>query len=131
MSRARQMSVLALISTLGVAATPLHAGAKNGAIRVLAVDFATRQSLAGATVDIVEMGRSAATDASGRVTFEGVPVGSYTLGVRHDGHRSQSTSDVIVKSGQVSAVVVELWRDDARPPRRAPRQTGYSVARSR
>ena len=49
-----------------------------------------------------------APGADGRAVFGDLAVGSYTLEIQREGHRPQLRSDVIVKSGQTTPVVVDL-----------------------
>ena len=109
MSTARLVGTVVSCLVLSSAALPVRAAAQQrGVVQVQALDLATRAPLEGAAVRVVEVGLSASTGADGRAVFGDLAVGSYTLEIQREGHRPQLRSDVIVKSGQTTPVVLEL-----------------------
>ncbi len=109
MSTAHLVGTVVSCLVLASAALPVRAAAQQrGVVQVQALDLATRAPLEGAAVRVVEVGLSASTGADGRAVFGDLAVGSYTLEIQREGHRPQLRSDVIVKSGQTTPVVLEL-----------------------
>ncbi len=86
---------------LGGAALTAVAGDVNGVVS----DTTDRGFLPGATVTIVENGRSEATDSGGRFRFTGLAEGAYTLRVAYLGHPDTTEAVSVPASGTVSVSI--------------------------
>lgn len=64
--------------------------------------------VAGATVTVVEAGKTAATTAAGRYTIKPLAIGTYTVTVTKSGFNNFQITGVEVKLGQVNGLNIEL-----------------------
>ena len=71
------------------------------------VRAAEGETLPGASVEIVSLGRGTSTDANGRFVFRSVPVGDYTVRVRFVGYQAAEEL-VTVRAGETQTVAVTL-----------------------
>ena len=96
--------------------TPASAGtpAPTDSVRHVAnvtgrvLDAQTGLALAGATVTIPLLRRSAQTDRDGRFAFSDVPIGSYTLRVEHAGYDTTLSDEVLLRAGTEAVVTLAL-----------------------
>lgn len=102
----------------------LHAGDITGTV----TDANERGFLPGATVTLVETGRSVATDANGGFSFNNLPAGTYTLSVDYIGYERQTEQVIVPESGAVS-VSVRMADDVVRLEKMVVE--GYREGRSR
>ena len=104
----RQLSLAvaaAVALSLGVAAQ------QAGSIRGTVYDREFNAPVPEAQVTIVETGQRVTTDAQGVFVFQQLRAGKYTLVVAKEGYVRQLRSDVLVTSGQLTDVAVELAGD--------------------
>ncbi len=93
---------LALAAT-AMASTPVLAQTVTGRV----VDASGRQGFGGASVRIVELGRSLATGRDGRFRANGVPPGDYTLEVRFVGAPTRTQAITVPAEGvDVGQIVI-------------------------
>ena len=96
--------VLLLIVTLGA-----HAHAQeNGSIRGTVTDQDFDQSLGLVEVSIIETQQTVATTAEGNYVFPEVEPGTYTMVFNKSGYTRRLRGDVLVQSGEVTEVNVDL-----------------------
>ncbi|MBN1425619.1 TonB-dependent receptor [Candidatus Fermentibacteria bacterium] len=79
-----------------------------GSIRGSVVDAVTRAPLGGANVMLAATDRGAVADSGGVFVIEAVPAGPYTLQVSFIGYGDIMKPDVIVRSGRITTVAVQL-----------------------
>ncbi len=89
-----------LLSLLGLFALPNIAQA--GDITGTVIDANTGSFLPGASVRIVDLGRTATTDRSGEFRLANVPGGSYTLRVRFIGYDAVTETVQVPETGSIS-----------------------------
>jgi hypothetical protein len=85
--------------------------AQDGSLRGVAFDKDFDVPLAGALAQIVELALTVTTDEQGNFVFPKVPPGRYTLVVTKDGYLRTVRADLMVTSGQLTEVRVELAGD--------------------
>jgi len=96
--------------SLGALVLPLHAGDIVGTV----ADTTNRGFLPGATVTLVQSGRTEATDSAGRFQFSDLPAGQYSLKVSYLGYEDKMLDVSVTASGavpvaiQMGQAVVEL-----------------------
>ncbi len=98
----------ALLVAFGLALASLPAWA--GEIAGVVSQSATQGFLPGATVTLVELGRSGSTDGGGRFRFSDVPAGNYTVQVDFVGYETK-TQAVSVPATGAAAVDIKLGAD--------------------
>jgi hypothetical protein len=113
MQRPRQLShhrtVRFIIASLfAVASSALHAGVISGTV----TDADGFRALAGAEVELEELGRRARADAAGQFRFADVAPGEYTVRARYAG-AEPATRTVRVDDASGSAVTVNLKLGEA------------------
>lgn len=97
----RMLRGLAAVITLGIVAIPVRAGDILG----LVSDVNSRAALPGASVTIIETGRSEVTDMQGRFRATGLNEGTYTVRVNYLGYDSKTESVSVPASGAVPLAV--------------------------
>lgn len=80
----------------------------TGTIAGQVLDRDTKAPLAGVTVSARETGLSTISDAQGRFTLPGVPVGSHSLRFARLGYEPLTEADVIVRPSRITTVLAEL-----------------------
>ena len=95
-----------LLFTLVFIAKPVFAQ-QNGLIIGTVADMNTGKSIAGATLNIVDLPISVQSDSSGRFSIT-LPVGTYKLSVSNIGYVSQIKYNIVVGSGNPQLVNFEL-----------------------
>lgn len=83
----------------GVSLMALAAAAQAGELRGRVVDANTGALLEGASVDIVEAGRQAASDRSGGFSLADLPAGEYTVVARYTGYEAVTRTVVVDQDG--------------------------------
>jgi TonB-dependent receptor len=99
-------AVLTLVLVLGSSVALAQEGV--GAIRGVVYDLDFGVPLNAVRVTIVELGRSTETGDSGGFLIEGVPPGAYTLTFAKSGWEREIKPDVVVTSGALAELLVEL-----------------------
>ncbi len=84
------------------------AGERAGDIAGSVVDRQTKTPLVAANVLVEGTRRGAVSGPDGRFSIANVPVGSYSLVFRYMGYEPVRKTDVVVKSGRITAVHAEL-----------------------
>ncbi len=79
-----------------------------GAIRVVVMDADAGGVLAGANVQVLELGRTGTSDRDGVVFFDAVRVGEYTVVVTKPGYERRVAGGVKVTQSQMAEVAVAL-----------------------
>ncbi|HOP06705.1 MAG TPA: TonB-dependent receptor [candidate division Zixibacteria bacterium] len=98
----------AIIALTLATATGVIAGDLIGTISGRVVDASTRAPLPGASISVIETKLGAVADESGEFTIKRVPVGGYTVRVNSLGYTPLSQPDVIVRSGRITRIEMEL-----------------------
>ena len=107
----RCLSVILLFALLiySPAAHSEQSIANNGEIRGTVYGQGAGDSLANATVRLVEIGQSVVTDENGRFRFDKLPAGDYTLNVIAVGYRLLKENNVAtVRAGQITEIEISL-----------------------
>lgn len=97
--KGKVMASVAAVAALG--ASSAWAGEINGQV----TDRGEVQSLEGAQIDIVELGRTAQSAIDGRFRFADVPAGQYTLRIRYAAAAPQTLSVTVPETGAVNVNV--------------------------
>lgn len=86
----------------------LNSDTPRGTIKGSVADKETKSPLRGASVEVVGTGRGVVAGPDGSFTIDNLPVGSYVLRLGHTGYEPLAASDIIVRSGRITTVTVEL-----------------------
>ncbi|MFP5080662.1 TonB-dependent receptor [Pedobacter sp. JCM 36344] len=86
---------------------------KTGSVSGTILKKNNKQSLVGATINIVGTNLSAATDSNGRFRVLNIPVKTYNLIVSAVGFKTISLYNIVVNSGNENVYTVELEEDAA------------------
>lgn len=86
-----------LISVL--AFQPLGAFQNTGTISGYIKDAKTGKSIPGATVQVLELGKGAITDAQGFYTLEQLPTATFSIQASFVGYETQTKFNVVIRSG--------------------------------
>lgn len=97
--------VAALVATAGLRAQ------QNGSLRGIVIDQDFDAPLAGATLQIVELGLRVLSDEQGGFVFPALKPGRYTVVAAKDGYVRSLRTDVAVTAGQLSEVRFQLAAD--------------------
>jgi outer membrane receptor for ferrienterochelin and colicins len=81
---------------------------QTGAIRGIVKNRTTQEALPGANVALVGTLRGASTNAAGEFSIDRVPEGTYSISVSLVGYQRETRRDVVVRSGQITPVSVDL-----------------------
>jgi hypothetical protein len=73
-------------------------------IRGTITDQILQKPLAGATVSIEALGKSATTDDAGTFRFTGIPVGQYRLIISFTGYKEMVLDNIVVNSGKETVI---------------------------
>lgn len=79
-----------------------------GTLLGVIVEQATKQSIPGANVVILELDRGASSGVDGTFLFEGIPAGIYTVEISFVGYRSRALTDIVVRGNRTTSIEVEL-----------------------
>ena len=101
---ARILVACAMIA-MGATALQGQSGARPGRIDVVVRDDSGR-AVVGAMVRLAPTGRVVAADSGGRVAFDDVPAGPYTVESRRLGHAPASARGILPGGGRVEHVLV-------------------------
>lgn len=85
--------------------------AQNGTIGGVVTDGKTNETIVGANVTIQGTQVGTATDVDGRFTISNIKPGSYSLVVSFITYKSHVIPDVVVESGKISEIQVEMHED--------------------
>src|SRR5689334_9646307 len=77
-------------------------------LRGTVVDLVLQKPLAGATVSIPSIGRSAITDDNGVFRFTDLPVGTYQLSITYTGFKDAILDNIIVNAGKETVVSIPM-----------------------
>src|SRR6056297_1168323 len=99
--------LITLITGSALLLLPNLAWAQQGTITGTITDQETGASLPGATVQILEEGMGAATNAEGSFRITGVPTGEYTVEASFVGYNARQRT-VTVSEGETSTVNFQL-----------------------
>ncbi|TDB64566.1 TonB-dependent receptor [Arundinibacter roseus] len=86
----------------------VHAQTNTTTIRGSVQDFETRAILAGASVQLIEIGQGTITAADGSFRFEKVPVGRYSLKITSLGYSPYLLPELLLESGKEKIVSISL-----------------------
>jgi hypothetical protein len=89
---------------------PAVPGPKTGLIKGRVIDVETKAPLAGVTVSVAGTENRAVSDEAGAYALAGVPLGYYTLAFEREGFYADTRTDVIVRSGRMTFLNVELLK---------------------
>lgn len=106
MSIIRRLSLLVVAFLLATAAAMADVTA---ALRGRVIDGTTGEALIGATVQIIQAGKSVATDTEGRFSFTGLGLRNYTLTATYLGYRRASLT---VNPARTDTVIVIRMTED-------------------
>jgi len=98
----------AMILFLTAVITPGAAARETGTVAGRVIDAETKQPLLATNVIVEGTDRGAATDPDGNYIIQNVPVGTYNLRFTYIGYRTQTRTDIVVKSANPVFVNVEL-----------------------
>ena len=85
--------------------------AQNGSISGIVTDAKTGETVVGANVVIQGTSVGSATDMDGKFTIPNVKPGSYNLSVTFITYKTHTIPDVLVESGKVSRILVQMQED--------------------
>src|SRR5687768_9445900 len=85
--------------------------AQNGTIAGVVTDAATGETVIGANVVIQGTTIGAATDFDGKFTIANVKPGTYNLSVTFVTYKAHTIPDVVVESGKISDIKVQMQED--------------------
>ena len=77
----------------------LYAFQNNGTLSGYIKDAKTGESIPGATVQVVELGTGAITDADGFYTLENLPTQTFSIQASFVGYETQTKFNVVIRSG--------------------------------
>jgi hypothetical protein len=101
--------VLLLFTTgLGFCQSTLKADTPLGTIKGKVADMENKSPMPGVSIELVGNGQGVVSGADGIFVIEDLSVGSYVLRLGHTGYETLAVSDIIVRSGRITSVSVEL-----------------------
>ena len=86
-----------------------HAPQAGSAIKGRVLDQESRKPLSGVAVSVVGTDMTSSSDADGKYSLEGIPLGFYALSFERDGYYSETRTDVIVRSGRTTFLNMEMF----------------------
>ena len=80
-------------------------------IKGTVIDRSIRNALPGATVDVVNVARTAVSDSSGSFRIDGIPVGRQTIRISYKGFQTVTLHNLLVESGKELVLTIEMEED--------------------
>jgi TonB dependent receptor-like, beta-barrel/CarboxypepD_reg-like domain len=92
----------------GICQATLNSDTPRGTIKGKVIDAETKSPLGGVSLEVVGTDRGAVAGPEGGFSIDDLPVGGYVLRLSHTGYEPLAASDIIVRSGRITSVAVEL-----------------------
>ena len=102
------VALLVLSATTGFGQASSNSDVPKGMIKGIVADKETKSPLEDVSIEVVGTTRGVITNSDGSFKIDNLTVGNYVLKLSHTGYEAFAASDIIVRSGRITTVNVEL-----------------------